>query len=85
MKSYTIFVCERCGYESPAPEYVELCEAKHFGLLNLEDYRKWKLLDGYAKACTAKLATTSNSELCPKEEDVYNELLDFEKEHKMKV
>lgn len=83
MRTYSMFVCDVCGKESRDQEAIELCQANHLGLCNLEDYRKWKLLDGYAKACTAKLSYTNNQALRDLEEEAYNELLAFEKEHKM--
>lgn len=85
MKQYVVFVCDKCGRESRTQEEIELCQAKHLGLNNLDDYRQWKLMSDYAKHCTARFSTQNNQELRDLEEVAYKELLAFEKEHGMKV
>lgn len=84
MKIHYIYECEMCGKTSRNKEEIDLCEAQHMGLNNLEDYSKWMLLNSYAKACTAKLSHESNERLRDLEEVAYRELLAFEKEHDMR-
>lgn len=83
MKIHYIYECEKCRKTSRSKEEIDLCEAQHMGLKNLEDYSKWMLLNSYAKACTAKLSLESNERLRDLEEIAYRELLAFEKEHDM--
>lgn len=85
MKMYNIYVCEKCGKESRNRDGIYLCEANHVGLPTISDYETWKLLNEYAQACTSKLSTTNNEDLRKKEEDAYEKLFAFEKEHNMKV
>jgi len=82
---YQTFVCENCGKESRKHKEIEICEAFHLGLNNIEDYQRWKLLDDYAKECTRRLSYQSNQNLRDTEEDAYKKLLAFEKEHKMNI
>lgn len=83
MKIHHMYECNKCGKTSKSKEEIDLCEAQHIGLNNLEDYSKWMLLNSYAKACTAKLSLQSNERLRDLEEIAYRELLAFEKEHDM--
>lgn len=81
MKIYQTYVCETCGFESRNHEEVELCEAKHIGLTNLEDKHAYDSLKMLAEYCGSVISKTKNEETEKAFDEAINKLIAFEKEH----
>lgn len=83
MRSYTVYVCEKCGFESRDASLVEKCEARHMGL-TVEELRDYSKLKSTAAHAGAILASVSNEATRKKFDDAIDELTKFEIEHNIK-
>lgn len=61
MTQKTIFTCDVCGFESTNQEEVELCQARHVGLLSVKEYRAYNAIKSYVKFLDDKLSKSSKS------------------------
>ena len=83
MKTYLMYVCSICGKESKIKEDIELCEANHMGLDNLDDYYVWKRLAASARNCTGTRCISNNDNTRDAEDKSYELLDQFEKGHNL--
>ena len=85
MKMVVYFVCDVCGKESRDHDEIDLCEAQHKGLTNLEDAHAHHSLKGLVVYYHKMYFTTFH----PKYKDAYESakerLIKFEEEHNMTV
>jgi hypothetical protein len=80
-----MFVCDICGKESKSHGEIELCEMHHTGLDSFELYQEYMKLKENARYYTWCVGQTANDETRAAEERAYNNLLEFEKAHHIKV
>ncbi len=78
MKSYTMFVCEKCGKQSKDSKEILKCEASHYGL-TVEQMKEWENLKDDVR--NSGVGRTSNKYTRISFDTAMNELLKFEKEH----
>ena len=83
MKQYTMYVCEVCGYENRDADKVEEHEAKHLGL-TVGELHKYNALKSFVKYMGGVISHTSNEETRAKYDKAIEDLIVFEKEHKIK-
>ena len=83
MKQYTIYVCEKCGYESRNRDDMEEHEASHLGL-TAEEMRKYKSLSSFAQYMGWKVSSENNDRTRAKFDEAIEDLAKFEEEHGLK-
>ena len=83
MKSYTVYICETCGYESRDHDLVEKCEARHYGLTvdEMHGYHALKSAVRHAEHLINMAYTDSNRAYY---ENAMKNLEDFKKSHHVK-
>ena len=84
MKSYTVYVCETCGYESMDANEMKQHEATHLGL-TVKEMDEYKALKNYAAYMGSVISHTRNEETIKEFDDAVQRLIDFEKEHGIKM
>lgn len=83
MRSYNVYVCEKCGFENRDASLVEKCEARHMGL-TVEELRYYNKLKSTAAHAGAILASASDEITRKNFDDAIDELTKFEIEHNIK-
>lgn len=84
MKSYIMYVCEICGFESKDDKEVEKCEREHYGLTE-EEMKHYKKLKADSAHAGAVLYSTNNEKTRKEFNDAIENLIKFEKEHNIEV
>lgn len=84
MKQYTVYVCETCGYKSKDAKEIMQHEANHLGLTvkEMEQYRALKSFTAYMGSIVSH---TKNEATDRAFYDAIKNLLNFEKEHGIKI
>lgn len=85
MRRYTMYVCEKCKKESSDINEIKLCEAKHYGLNSIEELEEYDLLVKIFDDASRILSCAQNPELLQRQDDALKELMNYEKEHNMKL
>ena len=85
MKIYQVYVCEVCGKESKTQEYIGLCEARHVGLNTIEEKHDYDYLNFNVKNLSGIVNRRNNEQTRQKLDTAIEKLLQFEKDHNMKV
>jgi hypothetical protein len=80
VKQYTIYVCETCGYESKDAKEIMQHEADHLGL-TVKEMEQYRALKSFANYMGSVVSHTKNEAF----DDAIQNLLDFEKEHGIKI
>lgn len=81
MHMYQVYVCDKCGFESTSHDDVELCEARHLGLTNLEDKHTYDALKGAAAYYGSVVLNNKNERTEEAHDNAIRNLLEFEKIH----
>lgn len=83
MRSYTVYVCDTCGYENRDRDLVEKCEARHYGLTveEMHGYHALKSAVAHAEYLINVVSTASNRAYY---ENAIKNLEDFKKSHNIK-
>ena len=84
MKHYTTYICEKCNKESRNAEEIRKCEAAHLGLTPNEKL-EYDMLKEIVRSRSYTVSVTKNEKTDKDFDDAINELLEFEKEHGIKV
>jgi len=85
MKIHQVYECEVCGKESLNREDIELCEAQHIGLNTIEEKHNYDYLDFNVKHLSNIVNSTNNKQTRQELDTAIEKLLQFEKDHNMKV
>ena len=85
LKIYKTYACEICGKESKVQEEIELCEAQHIGLNTIEEKHDYDYLDFNVQHLSHIVNSTNNEQTRQELDTAIEKLLQFEKEHNMKV
>ena len=85
MKSYTMYVCEKCNNQSKNRGEISLCEGKHIGLNTLEEVQEYANLLEKVRRTSGALSCSQNPDLLKKQDDAIGELIAFEKKFNIKV
>ena len=83
MKSFTIYTCDFCGYQSSDFEYMRKHEAEHLGL-TVEEMESYNSLKSFAAHMGSVVADKNNEETRKKFDEAVEKLIAFEKEHGIK-
>lgn len=83
MKSYMVYICETCGYESKDAKEVMQHEAAHLGL-TVEEMEQYRALKSFAFYMGSVVSHTKNDATDKAFDDAIHNLLDFEQEHGIK-
>ena len=84
MKQYTVYVCETCGYESKNAKEVMQHEADHLGL-TVKEKEQYRALKSFAAYMGSVVSHTKNEATDKAFDDAIQNLLNFEKEHGIKI
>lgn len=84
MKQYTVYVCETCGYESKNANEVMQHEADHL-CLTVKEMEQYRDLKSFANYMGSIVSHTKNEETYEIFNDAIKNLLNFEKEHGIKI
>lgn len=82
MKTYQIYVCERCGKESRSREGILQCEAEHLGL-SVEEKREYDHLKNLIERWSHTVSRVCNRDTRAALDSCITRLLAFEAEHRM--
>ena len=83
MKSYTMYVCETCGFECDDGEMMMEHEASHLGL-SIEEFEQYNALKSRVRFAAGTLYHLKNHDSKKKYDKVLEQLVAFEKEHNIK-
>lgn len=83
MKSYTMYVCETCGFECKDGKEMMKHEASHLGL-TVEELEIYNSLKSYARYMGSVISNRNNDETREKFDKAIEDLMAFEKEHNIK-
>ena len=84
MKQYTVYVCETCGYRSEDAKEIMQHEADHLGL-TVKEMEQYRALKSFAAYMGSVVSHTKNEATDKAFDDAIQNLLDFEKEHGIKI
>lgn len=84
MKQYTVYVCETCEYESKNVEDMRAHEASHLGL-TVKEMETYKAMKSFAAYMSSVIANIKNEEMEREYNKAIQDVIDFEKEHDIKV
>ena len=80
MKSYIIYVCEKCGKESVDKNTIAECEASHYGL-TVAEMQEWEAIKKKVSYASYTVNTTKNRQTDTAFDNAIEELISFEKTH----
>ena len=80
MKSYTMYVCETCGFECKDGKEMIKHEAEHLGL-TVSEFEKYNAMKSYARYMGSVVSNTNNETTREKYDKAIEDLIAFEKEH----
>lgn len=80
MKTYQVYVCEKCGKESRSCEEIEVCEATHMGL-SVAEKHSWDALKSAARYFGSVVSMTNNEQTRAAYDDAVEKLVSFEQLH----
>ena len=83
MKSYTMYVCETCGFECKDGKEMMKHEASHLGL-TAEELEKYNSLKSYARYMGSVVSSNNDETTREKFDKAIRDLIAFEKEHGLK-
>lgn len=83
MKSYTMYVCETCGFECDDGEMMMEHEASHLGL-SIEEFEQYNALKSHARFMGRRIAISKNTNTEKAYDEAVERLVAFEKEHNIK-
>lgn len=83
MKQYTVYVCEKCGFECRDVHEMEKHEADHDGL-TVEEMHTWNFMKTFAAYMGSVVSNTNNEETRQKFDEAVEKLIAFEKDHGIK-
>ena len=84
MKQYAVYVCETCGYKSEDAKEIMQHEADHLGL-TVKEMEQYRALKSFAAYMGSIISHTKNGETYKIFNDAIQNLLNFEKEHGIKI
>ena len=83
MKSYTMYVCETCGFECKDGKEMMKHEASHLKL-TVEELETYNSLKSHVRYMGSVVSNKSNDETREKFDKAIRDLMAFEKEHGLK-
>lgn len=84
MKTYQIYVCEKCGRESRNRDEILQCEAEHLGL-SVEEKQEYDYLRNLVERWSRTVNKKCNPNTVAALDSCVTKLMAFELEHHMKV
>ena len=84
MKQYSIYVCETCGHESKSCDEMRKHEAAHLGL-TVEEMEDYKALKSFVRYMGSVVSTTNNEMTRRRFDRAIDDLVVFERKHKIKA